>query len=54
MPCADLARIHSVIAEIIIGDSAVLKADQSVAHDNFGIEIHLHFGIHGNGLERGL
>ena len=51
VPRADLARVHTVVAELVVGHGAILEADQAVAHDHLGVEVHLHLGIHGDGLQ---
>ena len=51
MACANLTCIYAVIPKIIISYSAILEANQAIARNYFGIEIHLHLGIHRNGLK---
>jgi len=50
--CPNLTRIHRVITKLIIGDRPVLKAQQAIARHHLRVEVHLHLGILGNGLQR--
>ncbi len=52
-PRADLAGVHTVIAEVLIGHLAVLITDQAVVGHHVGVEIHLHLGVVGNHLQAG-
>jgi len=48
-----LAGIHTVVPEILVGDGAVLVADQAVVGDHVGVEVDLHAGVAGDGLQGG-
>ncbi len=52
VPGADLAGVHRVVAEILVGDGPVLKAHQPVAGHHIWIKVHLYLGVHGDGLQR--
>ncbi|EAU64769.1 hypothetical protein STIAU_0428 [Stigmatella aurantiaca DW4/3-1] len=48
---ADVARIHPVIGEVLLVQQAVLEADEPVAGNPGGIELHLHLHVPGDELE---
>ncbi len=48
----DLARIHRVVAEVLVGLVAVFVTQQPVAVDGLRVEIDLHLGVLGDNLER--
>ena len=45
MAGADLATVDQVIAKIIVGDGAILVAEQAIRDDPGGIELHLDFHV---------
>ena len=45
MPRPNFTSIHIVVAEVIIGDIAVFKANQAIAFNTLFIEVNLNFGI---------
>jgi hypothetical protein len=49
----DFTGVNGIIAEILVGHGPILIADQSVLADNIGVEVDLHFGVNGDGLEGG-
>ena len=52
MSGTDLARIHRVVAEVLVGHVAVFVTQQPVAVDGLRVEIDLHLGVLGDNLER--
>ena len=52
VPGADLAGVDRVVAEVLVGDGAVLEAEQPVAGHHLRVEVHLHLGVLGDGLQR--
>ena len=52
MAGADLAGVDAVVAEVAVGDVAVLVAEQAPARDRFGVELDLRLGFLRDGLER--
>jgi hypothetical protein len=53
VPGANLTGIDGVIAEVLVGDIAVLIADQAVVGNHIGIEIDLHLSIQRDHLQGG-
>ncbi len=53
MAGADLAAVHAVVAEVLVGDLAVLVADQPELPDGLPVERHLGLGVAGPDLQVG-
>jgi homocysteine S-methyltransferase len=52
VPGAELAGVDRVVAEVAVGDVAVLVAEQTPALDRHGVEFDLDLGVLGDRLER--
>ena len=50
---ADLAGVDRIVAEVVVGDVAVLVAEQAVVDDGAGIEVDLDLHVLGDDLEGG-
>ncbi len=53
LPRAHLARIHRVVAELLLGELTVFIADLAIAHHARRIKFNLDFYIAGNHMQRG-